>query len=512
MRIALVTEGTYPTRTGGVSTWCDQMVRGLPEHDWVVVGLTATSAEQAVWPAPDSVSRVILHPMWGPLPAPARWSRRNADFRRRLQEMLYLLWDAALAPDGENAVAQAATALRGIVDLATTTRLEPLLAAEGSTAALLRAWRDRCPDSPPLTVGEAVSAAAILDRTLAVVDVNVGDVDLVHASGNGAPALIGLAARWRQGSPLLVSEHGVYLRERYLALSDDGFSWAERRALTAVTRRMCEVVYREATAVLPVSDFNRRWVERLGAAPDRVVTIRNGVQPDRYEPVSGEPAEPTLSWVGRIDPLKDLHTLVRAFGLVRDRVPTARLRLFGPVPEGNESYRDSVVDLVAELGLDEAVTFEGPVDGSRTAIATGSVVVLSSVSEGLPFTVIEAMMCGRPTVSTDVGGVAECLDSARRAGVVVPASNPEAFADACVDLLRDPERRREMGAAARRHALEHGTLDRAIEAYRAVYRTASGQVPSPHVVPAPRVAGADVPHLITAGISRHGSGLVGVPR
>jgi hypothetical protein len=76
-----------------------------------------------------------------------------------------------------------------------------------------------------------------------------------------------------------------------------------------------------------------------------------------------------------------------------------------------------------------------------------------------------------------------------------------------------------MGAAARRHALEHGTLDRAIEAYRAVYRTASGQVPSsssssssPPALPVPRVAGADVPHLVTAGRSRHGSGLVGVPQ
>jgi glycosyltransferase involved in cell wall biosynthesis len=510
MRIALVTEGTYPTRTGGVSTWCDQMVRGMPEHEWTVVGLTATRAEQAVWPMPDSVGRVVLHPMWGPLPAPARWSRRNAGYRRELQELLYLLWDAALAPDGEDAVTRATIALRGIVDLAATARLEPLLAAEGSTVALLRAWRDRCTDSPPLTVGDAVSAATILDRTLAVVDVTVGEVDLVHASGNGAPALIGLATHWRQGSPLLVSEHGVYLRERYLALSDDGFTWPERRALTAVTRRMCEVVYREADAVLPVSDFNRRWVERLGAAPERVVTIRNGVQPERYEPITDEPAVPTLSWVGRIDPLKDLHTLVRAFGLVRAEVPAARLRLFGPVPAGNETYRDSVVELVAELGLDDVVSFEGPVDSSRPAIAAGSVVVLSSVSEGLPFTVVEAMMCGRPTVSTDVGGVVECLDDERHAGIVVPSGDPEAFAEACVDLLRDPERRREMGAAARRHALEHGTLDRAIEAYRSAYRTASGSAPSAGSLPVPRGSEEDQPNFVVAGSFWHGSDLVGV--
>lgn len=261
----------------------------------------------------------------------------------------------------------------------------------------------------------------------------------------------------------------MFLRERYLALDDGARTWAQRRAVTGVIRRICEVVYREADRILPVSDFNRRWEERLGAEPKKVITIHNGVQPDLFEPVGPEPEVPTLSWVGRIDPLKDLHTLVRAFRLVRERIPEARLRLFGPVPDGNEAYRLSVEMLVDELGAGDAVTFEGPSPGSRPAIAAGSVVVLSSISEGLPFTVLEAMMCGRPTVSTDVGGVAECLDPERRAGLVVPSRDPEAFAAACVELLADPERRRAMAEAARWHALGTATLDRCLDEYRAVY-------------------------------------------
>jgi glycosyltransferase involved in cell wall biosynthesis len=245
--------------------------------------------------------------------------------------------------------------------------------------------------------------------------------------------------------------------------------------------------------VLPVSDFNRRWSLHLGARPERVTTIRNGVQPELYAPVGEEPEVPTLSFVGRIDPLKDLHTLVRAFALVREQVPGARLRLFGPVPEGNEAYRDSVAALSAELGTSDAVTFEGPSAGSRPAIAAGSVVVLSSISEGMPFTVIEAMMCGRATVSTDVGGVAECVDPERRAGTIVPARDPEAFAQACVELLVDEPRRRAMGAAARSHALAHATLDRTLAAYRGAYRAATGAAPD--VVPGPLNVVADVSTL-----------------
>jgi glycosyltransferase involved in cell wall biosynthesis len=488
VRIALVTEGTYPVHTGGVSTWCDQLLRGMPEHDWVVVALTATGTEQPVWPLPETVSRVVMHAMWGPQPAPVRWLRRGAEIRRELRLALDSLWDAALAPDGEDAVAQATLALRTLIETSTDIGLAALLASEGSTAALLAAWRRRCPDLPPITVAEAVTAAGLLDRTLSVVDAPVGPVDAVHAAGNGACSLVALACHWRQGVPILVSEHGVYLRERYLALAEAGFSWAERRALTAVTRRICEVVYRMARFVLPVSDFNRRWVLQLGADDSRVATIRNGVQPERYELIEDEPAEPTLSWVGRIDPLKDLHTLVRAFATVRAEVPEARLRLFGPVPEGNEAYRDSVVDLVEELGLSDAVSFEGPTASSRPAFAAGSVVVLSSISEGLPFTVIEAMMCGRATVSTDVGGVIECLDADQRAGVVVPSRNPEAFARACVDLLQNSGRRAAMGAAARRHALSTATLARALEAYRTAYLDArAGVARITPELPTPRV-------------------------
>ncbi|MGY1608881.1 GT4 family glycosyltransferase PelF [Geodermatophilus sp. SYSU D00700] len=495
--MALVTEGSYPVKTGGVSTWCDQLIKGMSRHEWTVISLTATGGERSVWPQPPALRRVVLHPMWGTLPSGVRRLRRSADLHRAVQLALARLWDAALAPDGEEAVAQARAALRSLVRLSDGQRLAALLATRGSAGALLTAWGARCAGLPPLSVADAVAAANIVDRTLAVVDAAPTDVDLVHSAGNGGAGMIGLAAYWRHGIPMVLSEHGVYLRERYLALNDGSRSWAERRAVTALVRRICEVAYREADLVLPVSDFNRRWAQRLGADPGRVVTILNGVEPELYEPVGAEPEVPTLSFVGRIDPLKDLHTLVRAFAIVRRQLPEARLRLFGPVPEGNEAYRDSVAELIQELGLTDSATFEGPTKGSRPAIAAGSIVVLSSISEGLPFTVIEAMMCGRATVSTDVGGVAECLDEDRRAGVVVPSRDPEAFAAASLDLLRDDERRRAMSFAAREHALATATLDRALAAYQSAYQqTATRRLTAPPVpVPVAPVRIVPVPSV-----------------
>jgi hypothetical protein len=95
------------------------------------------------------------------------------------------------------------------------------------------------------------------------------------------------------------------------------------------------------------------------------------------------------------------------------------------------------------------------------------VVVLCSVSEGFPYTLIEAMACGRPCVATDVGGVSEALGD--DAGLIVPPRNPAALADACLRLLRDERLRKTIGTAARARALEHFTVDRAISAFDEMY-------------------------------------------
>jgi glycosyltransferase involved in cell wall biosynthesis len=152
--------------------------------------------------------------------------------------------------------------------------------------------------------------------------------------------------------------------------------------------------------------------------------------------------------------------------VVRERVPEARLRIFGGTPAGNGAYRDSCRDLIDELGLAGVATLEGRVETSVEAYHAGSVVALTSISEGFPYTVVEAMACGRPVVCTDVGGVSEAVGEA---GKVVPPRDVAAVADACVELLTDDARRRRMADAARQRVIDHFTLQQWLDAYRALY-------------------------------------------
>lgn len=473
MRIALIAEGCYPYVTGGVSTWCDQLVRGLPDHDFEVVAITATARVRPAMELPGNVVAVRPVPLWDWTP---RHRRVPADARRRFVEvyerLLLHCLDETAPQTGFDA------ALRDLFEVAQDHDLSRMFDADDVVDLLVAAWQDTYP-AVPLSLRDALDATELMEHMLLPLGAPVPRADVVHPVSNGLPALLALAAKWRYGTPILMSEHGIYLRERYLGFQSVQYAWPVKAVLLGFLRRLCWTAYAQTDVVAPVNVFNRRWEVRHGADPDSVHTVYNGVDPALFVPQDGEPAEPTVGWVGRIDPLKDLLTLVRAFALVLQRVPAAKLRLFGPVPAGNEEYAAQVRDLVDDLGIADAVTFEGPVRPVSTAYHASSVVALSSISEGLPYTVMEAMMCGRATVSSDVGGVVEVAGDA---GLVVPPRDPQALADALASLLEDAARRQDLGRRARARALDLFQLDTMVSTFRDLYQ---------RLAPSPRTAASE---------------------
>jgi polysaccharide biosynthesis protein PelF len=474
MKIALINEGTYPYVAGGVSTWCDHLVRGLPDVRWHLVSIVSGDHPPPAPELPSTVDTLQPVPVWG-TERPARHPAERAAARMCRGMLGKTPADLAVFAEGLRELAFAAVAPRPWFRTNADRRREGgslgrhPLAGLPLAEILLDAWAGS-PALPRLTLRDADDAAVLLEHAVRPLAARLPEVDLCHANANGLAALVALAAKWRDGLPFALTEHGVYLRERYFTTG--GLAPGVKAALLRFHRALARLAYSEAALIAPVSGFNRRWAERHGAHPARVTVIPNGVDPQRFTPLSSEPTVPTITWVGRIDPLKDLETLIRAFGYVRAWLPGARLHLAGPVPVGNEEYAATCHRLAADLQLSDAVTFAGPVSCSRDAFAAGNLVALSSVSEGMPYTVIEAMMCGRATVSTDVGGVAEAVGDT---GLVVPPRDPRAFATACLELLTEPARRADLAARARERALAQFTLERCLSTYRRQYAALAGR-------------------------------------
>ena len=477
MKIALVSEGTYPYAMGGVSIWCEQLIRGIPDYRWDVVALTVDGTERPVFSAPGNLDRVHSIPLWGARPEgrhPRRRSaaRPGAPFTSAYEVFLRALVTPLEATRSEQGTASRSMfllALRGLYEYAADGgELGAALLSNEALTMMLDAWHGLRVDetAPPLTVADALEAAWLIAHMLRPLSATPVEADIVHSSMNGLATLVGMAAKWRHGTPLVMSEHGIYLRERYLAYLHDGAPHAVRVLVLSFFRSLAGAAYLITDVLAPHSMYNRRWQLHNGADPDRMWTMYNGVEPEEFPAAAGVPDVPTIAFMGRVDPLKDLHTLVRAFALVRREIPEARLRIFGGTPAANRIYHDSCQLLIDELGLTDAAVLEGRIDNAVDAYHAGSIVALTSISEGFPYTVVEAMACGRPTVCTNVGGVAEAVGDT---GIVVPPRDFAAVADACVRLLRDDELRGRLGAAARARVLEHFTLRRSLEAYRNVY-------------------------------------------
>jgi polysaccharide biosynthesis protein PelF len=492
MKIALTAEGTYPHQFGGVSVWCDQLVRGLPEYDFELVALVATGVEPVRWELPANIAGLRVLPLWGPPPPAGRGSRW---FRPRSGPPVAELIEVLLAPADE-AQDRFGSVMRELFAYAQQENLSAELASENSVRLLSEAWRRHWRlDQPPPTLQDAVTAIQLLEHALRPLAHPPPQADVVHAVTNGLGALPALAARWRYGTPIVVTEHGMYMREHYLHSRQDPFRWPVKQLHLQFLRRLCVLGYTEATVITPGNVYNKRWETQLGADVSKIRTIYNGVNPADFPALDDEPEVPTISWAGRIDPIKDLESLLRAFALVRHELPAAQLRIFGSTPPGREPYLARCQALAADLGVADAVAFEGRVAQIRDAYAAGQVVVLCSISEGFPYTLIEAMTCGRPCVATDVGGVTEAVGDA---GLVVPPRRPAELARACLALLHDPAQRRRLGVAARQRSLEYFTVDRAVSAFDEIYLFLGTGRPLPVAPASPLADGPPATSPLTA--------------
>ncbi|EGX58670.1 transferase [Streptomyces zinciresistens K42] len=496
--------------SGDARLWCDRLVRGLAQHEFDLYALSRSERqEDEGWiPLPPQVGRVRTAPMWSADDDGVVHGRRA---RRRFAEHYGELAAALCAPASEGRTDPSApeadrfsNALYGLADLAHDEGgLVAALRSETAVSILERACR--APGAPrparEARVPELLAVAAHLEHALRPLsldwygDDGLGSVDLCHATAGGVAALPGLLARHFAGVPLLVTEYGVRLRAHYLDAPEA--PPPVRSLLAAFHGRLAAETYGRAALVTPGNGHARRWQERCGADRAKLRTVYPGMDASRFADV-GETAacaDPgALVWVGRVEPAKDLVSLLHAFAEVRKEEPATRLRIVG-APAGPEgaAYLAHCRSLAAQLFPDEAdgphragdnpVSFEeigGPeIPSPADAYACGAVTVLSSVVEGFPVGLVEAMFCGRATVSTDVGAVVEVIGGT---GLVVPPRNPRALAEACVALLRDPERRERLGAAARARALELFTVEQNIAAFHGIYLEIVARTPVRRVV------------------------------
>lgn len=280
-------------------------------------------------------------------------------------------------------------------------------------------------------------------------------VDIVHTHSSKAGFLGRLAAQMAGVPHIVHTPHG-HVFEGY-------FSPVATRAFIALE----QLAARWTDRIITLSDEEGRDHLKMGIGrPEQFVTIPSGVDLDAVtaaSPVRLVSGRPVIGAVARLVPIKGLHYLVDAAPEILRRCADARFLLVG-----DGEMRPALEAQARALGLSDRIVFAGYREDIPSVIAGMDIVALPSINEGMGRVLVMAMALGKPIVATRVGGVAELLGDGE-AGLLVPARDPIALAEAIGTLLQDPTRAQTLGEAGRRRALRY-SAEAMLDALTKVYR------------------------------------------
>jgi glycosyltransferase involved in cell wall biosynthesis len=480
--VLLATEGTYPFSRGGVSTWCDRLTRGLPEIDFSLLAVVTNPFEQLKYELAPNVQSVTKIPQWGLLqPAeyshhhPAskvlsqRWNTNSEIIGTQFEPLFERFLALILAGDCDNTeLGSLLLEMQVYFQLHDyTATMNSMRAWELFRQAVTATYSFRPPATENPSFSELKQAYRLLYHLLIVLHFPVPKADISHSSAASFCGIPCILAKLVDGTPYLLTEHGVYLREQYLNLRNYIKSFFVRWFLYRLVRSVVELNYHFADQISPVCAYNARWEEHLGASPERIKVMYNGVDPQKFHRCEGEPnTRPLVATMGLIYPLKGQLDLISATSLLKQKYSNVEVRFYGNASD--KGYFDACKKSVCELELEHHVTFAGSTTEPWKVYSNADVMAFSSISEAFPYVVVEAMLCGAAIVATDVGGVREALDDC---GLLVPAKSPRQMADAIAFLLDNPAERKRLGHLAQARALEYFTEERFLDAYRTTYNS-----------------------------------------
>lgn len=466
MRICIVAEGCYPYVVGGVSSWIHSMINSFPEYEFIILTIVANRSLRGkfAYELPSNVTEVhelYLEDM--------DWTRRKKLKNIKLNEEEYNAIRSLLL--NQNVEWERLFRLFGEKKFS----LNQLLMGPD----FMHAVRD-CYE---LSYSEALfsdflwTMRSIYLPLFLAMKMDIPKADLYHCSATGYGGVLGSMAKIRYGSGLLISEHGIYSREREEELIKA--KWVQgiyKDIWIAQFKKMSLLAYRQADVVTSLYEYARSLQIELGCPKEKAIVTPNGIDVSRFETVTvNDQMEPDMVHIGavlRVTPIKDVKTMIRAFAYAKERVKNLKLWIMGPSNE-DEQYAQECFDMVEKMGVSDIV-FTGRVNVTDY-IHSMDMTILTSISEGQPLTILESYAAHKPVIATDVGNCRGLIygesDSFGEAGILTHIMNVREIAEAMIELATNKERREQMGENGYRRLMAKYKISDMKDTYRKLYQS-----------------------------------------
>ena len=468
MKICIISEGCYPYTVGGVSGWVHSMIQTFPKQEFVLLSIIANREQSGkfAYRLPENVTEVYELYL-----EDADWGSANKRHKSRLNKREY-------------------HALRSL-----------LLDQEVEWSALFDYFRDNEVSINQLLMGEDFYHAVVDCYNLQYPDIVFSDflwtmrsmylplflalsteipkADVYHAVSTGYAGIVGSMGKHFYKSQFILSEHGIYTREREEELIKA--DWVQRTYKNIWIRqfkKMSKVAYDTADVVTGLYEHACELQQELGCDKNKTIITPNGIDYKKFENLpTVKPENRGFINVGailRVAPIKDVKTMIQAFAYAKKRCPRLKLWIMGPYDEEPE-YAAECFKMAEQLELSD-IEFTGRINVTDY-LGWMDMTILTSISEGQPLTILESFAAYVPVIATDVGNCRGLLygedDDLGKAGILTHIMNIEEIANAMVYMAENPEERRRMANVGYRRLIRKYKIEDMKKTYEGIYRKAA---------------------------------------
>lgn len=494
--VCFILEGTYPFVKGGVSSWTHQFIENMPDLKFSLLVLSPTLAppQKYKYDLPDNVNNLVEGFLYN-----VNVTKRKRKDKKKVKEF----WDCFfqyLTGDQSEYITAFKTIFPAMCDpkeravdiydiiysRESHTLTEKLYKAKNANCSFFDffwTWR------------------SMLIVFTQVMNIEIPQAKVYHAACTGYAGLAGAVAKMKYNRPLILTEHGIYTKERKIEINQADWIQGKEQNRIFIDEsqgdikdlwlenfiRLGKLTYEYSDEIYTLYQGNEQLEIEYGADPEKIKIIPNGVDVDRFFPQRAvlkkrletlNPTESTriVGLVGRVVPIKDIKMFIKVCKIVTNVMPNVIFQVIGPTEEDEDYYRECL-ELVETLQVGNNCEFTGTKNLiEEQTYTTLDIMALTSISEGQPLTILEALVVGVPCVSTDVGACSELINGGTEedqalgpCGYIAPIGNVEIYAAACIKILKDLPLQKTMIESGYQRIDKYYRQDDIINTYKNIY-------------------------------------------
>ncbi|MGB6129187.1 MAG: GT4 family glycosyltransferase PelF [Psychrilyobacter sp.] len=437
--ICIIAEGSYPYVVGGVSSWINQLINGHPEKDFKILSILPSEKEEMK--VKYKLPRNLLE---------VRTIYLADVYEHKIDKKIFMKYDEIETDIISRFIN---------MELSSDTKkaLELLSDKERSRAfnftisyffweKICHKYRDEYPEKEFNNF--YWSYKSVFMFLMNILQNKIPEADLYHSVSTGYAGVAGVLAKIKYNKPCYLTEHGVYAREREEDIIKS--HWVRddfKKIWIDYFYFLSKIAYKYSDKIISLFKYNSDLQMSLGAPKDKTFVVSNGVDVDRFSIIKREKTEKfIIGSILRIVPIKDVKMMIKAFKIVTNTIKNTELYLIGPYEE-DPNYYEECKELIDDLNLNSNVIFTGKVN-VMDYLGRLDIFLLSSISEGQPLSILEAMSSKIPVIATDVGDCRGMLNSHTEighAGIIVPPTSYTVMAAEIIALYNNESRLKLLG-------------------------------------------------------------------